>query len=854
MWCTQVLFTVLCVYWTNGFDIAPKLYQNHLKPEWGINFKYNGEVHHNLDRVWIVTKLQVPTFDVDEFGQVDFDTNCTFLEEVRYNPSKPNMEQRLVRRYCLAFSPEIMMIKAKEENLRNQLKNLVEIDLPHALPVTTNQRQKKSITAAISAVTGIVTLAVEAISSHLKNKRLKAVENGLKALKESDQLQENQLHQFEKEFMMYGKYNLETAKGIVDVLESYDDRVRSLESLVSGHDKNYYKDIFLAKIANPYLYPIKMSAYVGIMRERHNTLMEQLVRELEQIIAAIAQLSKGYLPPELFPPKTVHSIMESVRKMVTETHPEYVLALPHVTHYYDLQLVTFGVDKENNLIVVFPVFLKPHTTASMALYEIETVAVPILDKNMKANSYSEVEISKPYVATNKDYYIQLRIQELRMCKRIRYDYYCEELFLVKHKTASSCEAALFYNLDPQQIAAQCNFLYWFNRTVIPSVLDGGNQIVLANMVDEKRLVCSDNFNLGEPLPSYSYVTVNRSILCNCQIDASLSYIMRSIGSCSDTSQDSMIFNLNMAFQTIFQTLLVKNKHAGLFPSGDQDYVFPIHLENTNETVEGDQVKPVENLKTLLAVMEEHQKGIADRKPTPPPKREQEENLTDHESSQWFMFASGILACVSTVICMYLLYKYIQMKALVLSIALHHGAVAEASPLHRPVECTVPWLSYTVAAFSLLGAMIYVYKVWKKMALWKGFTYKTSSVLYVFLNKGPYFVPVKLVRVPGPLHSLRSQGTFEVEDFKLNKGWIWDSIHIDWSNVEVYYKEKLILVPHTQQIPLLEKWRVRKIFSKKMDAPHVMAKQGINWFLLQESPPTPQPNVQTESGHGLESEN
>ena len=40
------------------------------------------------------------------------------------------------------------------------------------------------------------------------------------------------------------------------------------------------------------------------------------------------------------------------------------------------------------------------------------VKVPIPDKNTEADSYSEVKYSKPYLAINEDYYIQLRIQEL----------------------------------------------------------------------------------------------------------------------------------------------------------------------------------------------------------------------------------------------------------------------------------------------------------------------------------------------------------------------------------------------------------------------------------------------------------
>ena len=55
-------------------------------------------------------------------------------------------------------------------------------------------------------------------------------------------------------------------------------------------------------------------------------------------------------------------------------------------------------------------FVKDHSSKPKTLYEIETVKVPITDKNEAADSYSEVRYSKPYLAINDDYYIQLRIQ------------------------------------------------------------------------------------------------------------------------------------------------------------------------------------------------------------------------------------------------------------------------------------------------------------------------------------------------------------------------------------------------------------------------------------------------------------
>ena len=144
--------------------------------------------------------------------------------------------------------------------------------------------------------------------------------------------------------------------------------------------------------------------------------------------------------------------------------------------YYDMKMVTFGVNDGEELVVAFPVFVQDHTRESMTLYELETVKVPITDTNLAANSYTEVKTSKPYIAFNNDYCIQLHIPELCMCKQIWHSYCCEELFLVKHKSKHSFVSAIYYNLSKEVINEYCSFKYFYNTTVMPSVLDGGPQI------------------------------------------------------------------------------------------------------------------------------------------------------------------------------------------------------------------------------------------------------------------------------------------------------------------------------------------------------------------------------------------
>ena len=83
-----------------------------------------------------------------------------------------------------------------------------------------------------------------------------------------------------------------------------------------------------------------------------------------------------------------------------------------------MKLVTFGIDDKRNLIVQFPVFLHPQNQQHLTLYQLETVLVPIIDRNKNAQSYTHLLASKPYIALNSETYISLRTQELEMCKKI----------------------------------------------------------------------------------------------------------------------------------------------------------------------------------------------------------------------------------------------------------------------------------------------------------------------------------------------------------------------------------------------------------------------------------------------------
>ena len=127
-----------------------------------------------------------------------------------------------------------------------------------------------------------------------------------------------------------------------------------------------------------------------------------------------------------------------------------------------MKLVTFGIVKERNLIIQFPIFIQPYTQQPLLLYQIERLPVPIIDQNMQAQSYTHLQIKKPYIALNSETYITIRQQEFRTCTRIGYEFYCEELFVVRHKSKHSCKSTIYFNLNSETIKENCKFNFYYN--------------------------------------------------------------------------------------------------------------------------------------------------------------------------------------------------------------------------------------------------------------------------------------------------------------------------------------------------------------------------------------------------------
>ena len=108
---------------------------------------------------------------------------------------------------------------------------------------------------------------------------------------------------------------------------------------------------------------------------------------------------------------------------------------------------------------------------------------------------------------------------------------------------------MYFNLN-HEIKENCDFDYNFNKTdVIPPVLDGGQQIILTNWPNYKGIICTHKNNIPVNIPSHPYVLLNRSILCNCDIETESNFLLESLAACreNETPDLEMQFTVNLAF-------------------------------------------------------------------------------------------------------------------------------------------------------------------------------------------------------------------------------------------------------------------------------------------------------------------
>ena len=432
-----------------------------------------------------------------------------------------------------------------------------------------------------------------------------------------------------------------------------------------------------------------------------------------------------------------------------------------------MKLVTFGIDQDKNLIIQFPELVAPYMQARITLYQIETVPVPILDKNNKAQSYTQLRINKLYIALNDETYISLRSQELNTCNKIGYEYFCEELFVVKSKYKFSCASAVYFNLN-HEIKQNCNFDYYFNKTdITPLVLDGGQQIILANWPSYKRLICTYNNNIPVNIPSHPYVLLDRNILCNCDIEAEDIFLLESLVACRENNIQKleMFFTVNLAFLDHLEDLTeVLDTPIDRNWMHDKQ-ILPFSLESFQ--INSSLLQVPKTLKDYIKQFQEHNRKL------------QLDIQHDNTKSKFkgfissfiadiIGFSAALLTIIITLVVIYIVTGHSKLKILVTNIKLQHIKTVEAAAFNPSYVICENGLVRILMIINLGIVTLMAFAKLRKSRIFKGRLFSNTIKIKLFVVDHHCYIPLHLNKLAGSVHLFKLHSILTKENLVLNK--------------------------------------------------------------------------------------
>ena len=158
-------------------------------------------------------------------------------------------------------------------------------------------RERRGIGAIFSSVLpGLITLAVESLTSWIKGKQQNRIHQAVDKMRKTESDVKNTLTQYQEDFLMYGKYNVESLNKIIDTLNLLHDKQTLLEKLVTTKMSTEVESI-----GDALDYSVELQPFLELAQEEHVTKYKEVYKAGKELLDAIAILSQRRLPRSLFP-------------------------------------------------------------------------------------------------------------------------------------------------------------------------------------------------------------------------------------------------------------------------------------------------------------------------------------------------------------------------------------------------------------------------------------------------------------------------------------------------------------------------------------------------------------------------
>ena len=329
---------------------------------------------------------------------------------------------------------------------------------------------------------------------------------------------------------------------------------------------------------------------------------------------------------------------------------------------------------------------------------------------------------------------------------------------------------------------------------------------------------------------------NRSILCNCGIEADNHYLLESIATCDNKDSNLvMYFTINMAF-TNYLNMLPNLTNPSQLVKDRTTYEQPLPINLSIPDFDSSLPHAPTNLKSFMHDYAKH-KEILDLTQRHVSTVESLNNpnkkfFSNNYIVDIFVFTSSIISLISTTLVIYLFCKHKHIRTLVASLILHKIKDVEANSSSEETNSKCKTLAYIRIILTILSLIIVTFLHYRKSRLCKGYKFSNAVKIMLFISDVQKYVPIKLCKTSGSIHLFKIKGTLKPGDIKLNKNYLWDTLEIDWKEVTVTFNDNKIELPKIVAIKLWDKIKVRRLMNREPLIFHGMIRQGIAWFNLE----------------------
>ena len=144
---------------------------------------------------------------------------------------------------------------------------------------------------------------------------------------------------------MFGIYNAETLEKFVKTFCVLHDCQLMYESLFASQAAVVYESYLqMHGACGIQHYAVNSMLYLHTIKEKYIEIYNEFISQLCIYVKAIRILAKGYLPISLITPLRLREILTMVKQNLIKTNPDYDIVIKRLHLYYDMTLVTFGID------------------------------------------------------------------------------------------------------------------------------------------------------------------------------------------------------------------------------------------------------------------------------------------------------------------------------------------------------------------------------------------------------------------------------------------------------------------------------------------------------------------------------